>query len=154
TWCDGSMTTIQQAIAFCAVLAFTTPSLAAEAEDDPLLDFVVGDYSMIGRDPDGGATYSGSARIARPRDALNLERTRGGQRVTAAGRLELPSPPGEGHVLRFRWQDPEPMTMTCLIGTDLDNYARLTCYWMRDGSEPRQPGLEAMFATADWPDAA
>jgi hypothetical protein len=136
--------------------AITVPALAdaAETADAPPLDFVVGDYIIIGRDPDGGATYAGSARIELSADGLVLDRNRGDHRVTAKGRLEVPSPPGEGHVLRFRWQDPEPVTMTCLISSDLDNYARLTCYWLRDGSEPRQPGLEAMFATADWPDKA
>lgn len=150
------MTVTPQAIALWAALAFTAPpvaALAAESDND-LLDFVVGDYAVIGRDPDGGATYAGTARIARRGDDLTFERQRGDRKVTAAGRLEVPSPPGEGHVLRFRWRDPDPVTMTCLIGTDLDNYARLTCYWMHDGTEPRQPGLEAMFATADWPDAA
>src|SRR5262249_1883877 len=100
-----------------------------------------------------GATYSGSARIEQTGNELLLSRTRSERKVIARGRLEVPSPPGEGHILRFRWKDPDPVTMTCLIGSDLDNYARLTCYWMRDGTEPRQPGLEAMFSTADWPDA-
>jgi hypothetical protein len=43
---------------------------------------------------------------------------------------------------------PEPMLMTCLVGADLDNHARLTCYWLREGSQPAEPGLEAMFFTS------
>jgi hypothetical protein len=43
------------------------------------------------------------------------------------------------------------MVMTCLIAGDLDNYARLTCNWLREGSGPKEPGLEAMFSTAAWP---
>ena len=62
--------------------------------------------------------------------------------------------PDEGRVLRFLSQDPEPMTMTCIVSSDLDNYARLTCVWLRQGSEPAEPGLEAMFPTAEWPDEA
>jgi hypothetical protein len=141
--------------AFAAVMGVARV-LAAEAlkAEAPPLDFVVGDYVIIGREPDGGATYSGSARIALAGGSLVLERSRADHRVSATGRLEVPSPPGEGRVLRFRWKDPEPVTETCLIGSDLDNYARLTCYWLRDGSEPRQPGLEAMFSTADWPGAS
>ena len=42
--------------------------------------------------------------------------------------------------------------MTCLVSTDLDNYARLTCVWWQPGTEPKQPGLEAMFPTAEWPE--
>jgi hypothetical protein len=128
------------------------PAGSAESADGPPLDFVVGDYVLIGRDPDGGAAYSGTARIEESGDGLALERSRGDHHVKATGRLEVPSPPGEGHVLRFRWQDPAPTTMTCLVAADLDNYARLTCYWLKDGPEPRQPGLEAMFPTAAWPD--
>jgi hypothetical protein len=45
---------------------------------------------------------------------------------------------------------PEPMLMTCLVGADLDNHARLTCYWLREGSQPAEPGLEAMFPTSAW----
>ena len=43
------------------------------------------------------------------------------------------------------------MIMSCLVAGDLDNYTRLTCYRLRQGSEPKQPGLEAMFPTAAWP---
>src|SRR5690349_9024042 len=134
--------TIGRAIVLSAMLTMGGASVAAESDDDPLLDFLVGDYAVIGRDPDGGAAYSGSARIERTGNDLTLARTRGERKVTAVGRLEVPSPPGEGQrVLRFHWKDGDAVTMTCLIGTDLDNYARLTCYWMRDGVEPRQPGL-------------
>ena len=142
-----------RALAFAVVMS-AARALAADAvaDEGPPLDFVVGDYVVIGREPDGGATYSGAARIAPASDGFVLDQRRGDRRIEAVGRIEVPSPPGEGQVLRFRWRDPEPTTMTCLIGSDLDNYARLTCTWLRDGSEPRQPGLEAMFPTADWPD--
>ena len=43
------------------------------------------------------------------------------------------------------------MIMTCLVSGDLDNYARLTCYWWHEGSDMKRPGLEAMFPTANWP---
>ena len=77
-----------------------------------------------------------------------LNRRRGGNEVTAIGRFEVPSPPNEGRVLRFRWYDPEPVLMTCLVSADLDNYPRLTCTWLHEGSQPAQPGLEAMFPPA------
>ena len=47
-----------------------------------------------------------------------------------------------GQVLNFRWEEAGPMLMSCLIGSDLDNYARLTCLW---GRESGAAGLEAMF---------
>ena len=115
---------------------------------------LIGDYVVVGREPDGGVAYSGSARIERDDDHLVLRQRRGERQITAAGRFEVPSPPDEGRVLRFLSQDPEAVTMTCIVSSDLDNYARLTCLWLRQGTEPAEPGLEAMFPTAEWPDVA
>jgi hypothetical protein len=147
-----------RAIAPVIAVLLAAPTLAAEAEpDDSMLGFVVGDYVVIGRDPDSGAVYSGSARIGLadigPAGGLVLERRVGEHPITARGGFEVPSPPGEGRVLRFRWQEPAPIVMTCIVGSDLDNYARLTCIWLREGSEPATPGLEAMFPTASKPGA-
>jgi hypothetical protein len=123
---------------------------AAAAEDDVASDlraFVAGDYALVGREPDGGGAYAGMAKIAEDGEQLILERRIGGRTVRALGRVEVPSPPGEGQVLRFRWTDGQAMTMTCLIAGDLDNYARLTCLWGADAQPPKEPGLEAMFST-------
>jgi hypothetical protein len=140
--------------AFAILLA--TPALAAEAAPDaPPPDFVVGDYVIIGREPDSRAVYNGTARIrladGGPAGSLVLEQRVGDHPITAQGGWEIPEPPGEGRVLRFRWQQSKPIVMTCLVGSDLDNYARLTCVWLREGSQPATPGLEAMFPTAAWP---
>ena len=129
-------------------------AVLAKDGDDTLRDLVLGDYVTVGREPDGGIAYNGSARIEFDGDHLVLRERRGEHQITAAGRFEVPSPPDEGRVLRFLSQDPEPVTMTCIVSSDLDNYARLTCLWLRQGTEPAEPGLEAMFPTAEWPDVA
>ncbi len=139
------------ALAAVAVAACVAPLSAKDANDEDLLDFVAGDYAVIGQEPDGGAAYAGSAHIEADEGGVVLKERRGKHELTALGKIEVPSPPGEGKVLRFRWQDPESVLMTCLVSGDLDNYARLTCYWLREGSEPKEPGLEAMFPTAAWP---
>jgi len=36
--------------------------------------------------------------------------------------------------------------MVCLIGTDLDNYARLSCHWGKAKNPHRFPGLETYFS--------
>lgn len=123
----------------------------AEAADDAGADlraFVAGDYALVGREPDGGPAYAGTATIAEDGERLILERRIGGRTVRAIGRVEVPSPPGEGQVLRFHWTDGQAITMTCLVAGDLDNYARLTCLWGADLQPPSEPGLEAMFSTA------
>ena len=144
---------MRRAILAIAAVFVVAPAFSEETEDDDLLNFVVGDYAVVGRESDG-TPYGGSARISFAEGSssvLLLEQRRAGQQIMATGRLEVPSPPGEGKVLRFRWRASAPMVMTCLVGSDLDNYARLTCVWLTEGSKPEQPGLEAMFPTATWP---
>ena len=132
---------------FLALVLSTGAALAKDGKSDadPPLNFVVGDYIIVGRDPDDGLSYSGTAHIELSEGGLLLKRRRGTHEVTAIGRFEVPSHPSEGRVLRFRWYDPEPVLMTCLVSADLDNYARLTCYWVHEGSQIPAPGLEAMF---------
>jgi len=138
-----------------AIAVFGTGVAAADDSDASLLlSFVAGEYEVVGRGPDGGAPYAGTAKIAQDGKQLILERRIDGRTVHAVGRVEEPSPPGEGQVLRFRWDDGQAITMTCLVAGDLDNYARLTCQWGADGRWPRQPGLEAMFSTAAQPHGA
>jgi hypothetical protein len=127
------------------------PAVADGSDGSFLISFVAGDYAVVGRKPDGGAPYAGTATISEDRPQVVLERRIGGRTVRAIGRVEVPSPPGEGHVLRFRWNEGQAVTMTCLAAGDLENYARLTCLWGADGEPPQEPGLEAMFPTATWP---
>jgi len=135
-------------IAVMMVMPATEPAVANDSDASFLLSFVAGEYAIVGREPDGGAPYAGTAKIAEDGEQLILERRIGGRTVRAGGRVEVPSPPGEGQVLRFRWGDGQAMLMTCLVAGDLDNYARLTCLWGADGQPPKEPGMEAMFSTA------
>lgn len=140
------------ALALTLLSVVTAPALL-RAEDDSDADlraFVAGDYAVVGRGPDSGAAYAGSARISHDGKQLILERRIAGRTLRATGHVEKPSP-GEGRVLRFRWAESKPITMTCLASGDLDNYARLTCLWGADAPSPKRPGLEAMFHTATWP---
>lgn len=140
------------AVAIAALAA--GPAMADESDASVLMSFVAGDYALVGRGPDGGASYAGTAKIVEEGDHLSLERQVSGHSVRATGRIEVPSPPGEGQVLRFRWDDGQAITMTCLVAGDLDNYARLTCLWGADGQELKEPGLEAMFSTTAWAEGA
>ena len=137
-----------RAVAALIMALAAGPAVADDSDASFLRSFVAGDYTVVGRAPDGGAPYAGAAQIAEEGDHLILERQVGGRTLRAIGRVEVPSPPGEGQVLRFRWTDEQAMTMTCLVAGDLDNDARLTCLWGADAQPPREPGLEAMFATA------
>ncbi|MGF6594605.1 hypothetical protein ABIE20_004845 [Pseudomonas sp. 2835] len=122
----------------------------ADDEDypDPLYGFVVGPYALIGKAPDNGATYSGRATLRYVDGQLLLTTTLDGKTRTAIGQVEVAAI-AKAKVLRFTWPGHRS---TCLIHGDLDNYARLTCYWQRDGVEHKEPGMESYFPTATWPE--
>jgi hypothetical protein len=56
--------------------------------------------------------------------------------------------------LRLRWEENGLKEMTCQVHSDLDNYARMTCYWHSAGEASMEPGLEALFSTSSWPDGS
>ncbi len=128
-----------------------TAAGSAPLEQDPWFDLVPGHFTFVGRQPDSGTLYSGTAVISASGKTFTLERTIGTKTIHAKGTIEVPNPPGEGKVLRFRWMDGDAFEMTCLVQGDLDNYARLSCFWILKGHEHKAPGLEAYFSTEVWP---
>lgn len=133
------------ALFLCSMM--TAAGAAVAAEEPPYLDFVVGRYRVVGQQPDGGATYAGQARIERHGDGLRLIRRIGQQTRHITGTVRR-ADPGEAWVLSFAWVEgaKQKMEMVCLIGTDLDNYARLSCHWGKAKNPHRFPGMEAYFA--------
>lgn len=124
--------------------------LAAGTDDEsPLWSFVVGRFQLIGRHPDSRATYTGTARIDRVGNRIRLTRDIAGRRSQIFGVIRR-ADPGEAEVLAFTWGGRKPMEMVCLIGSDLDNYPRLSCHWGKAGNPHRQPGMEAYFAQEPW----
>jgi hypothetical protein len=135
------------------LLGLLLASLAAQAapkQDQDLhiyYSMVPGQFMLIGKEPDGGPTYSGTAVIRYENQALTLVKTIDGKTTTATGKVERATM-AEADVLRFSW----PVhNATCLVRGDLDNYSRLSCYWTRDGVDHKEPGLEAYFPTETWP---
>lgn len=118
-------------------------------------DFLDGDYVVVGREPGGGSVYAGRARIESAAKGLRLlRRLEGAATETFAGGFE-PAAGRDARVMRFRGPAARPRTFTCLVGSDLDNYGRLTCYWTYDADAgTREPGLETFFASGAWPDDA
>ncbi len=122
----------------------------ADPADEPMhWDFVPGRYTLIGRYPDSAHTYTGVARIERTGQRLRLTRHVGGRTSRVYGVVRR-ADPGEAWVLEFKWQERRAMEMICLVGADLDNYARLTCHWGVTRNPHRQPGMEAYFAQEPW----
>ena len=140
---------ILQAACLALACLLAPPAFAADDDESPLWDFVRGRYTLIGRHPDSQATYTGTAKIERLGQQLRLTRTIAGRQERIFGTVRR-ADPGEAWVLAFKWGEKQPMEMVCLIGTDLDNYARLTCHWGKARNPHTQPGMEAYFAQEPW----
>ena len=125
------------------------PAFATDDDEPPQWSFVPGRYTLIGRQPDSQATYTGTAKIERVGKQLRLTRLIAGKQERIYGVVRR-ADPGEAWVLAFKWGQKAPMEMVCLIGTDLDNYARLSCHWGKAGNPHTQPGMEAYFAQEPW----
>ena len=115
-------------------------------------DFFAGNYVVVGKQPDGGAAYSGSASLKTDGSNIVMHLRIGNEITSAIGQFEVPHPAGEGAVLRFvdaenKWKS------TCLWHSDLDNYFRLTCYKLTIGVQHSEPALESLFPTGAWPDS-
>jgi len=135
-------------LAFAILIpALPTAALADVEERHVYFTVVPGRFGLIGQFPDGGATYKGTAEITDRNGRLHLVKHIDGEDITAEGTVER-ADPGEADVLRFKWPG---HAATCLVGSDLDNYSRLTCYWTINGPGHRKPGLEAYFPTERWP---
>jgi len=69
--------------------------------------------------------YTGTTKIERVGQQMRLTRTIAGKQERIFGTVRR-ADPGEAWVLAFKWGEKRLMEMVCLVGPDLDNYARLT----------------------------
>ena len=130
------------------VLALASTLVWAQAEDpsdEPLYDFLCGSYQVIGRLPDSDQLYSGKVDLKRSGNQLEVLRLMGGRAVKGTGKIEAATS-DKIKVLRvFFRSEGKNYEGTYLIGSDLDNYGRLTGHvYVKDG-ETGTPGLEALF---------
>lgn len=107
--------------------------------------FVAGTYEVIGRYPDSAELYAGTMTIDLPAagsKALSITRVING--VTHRGSGVLETTPDAVVVLRVELEG-GTVEASYLIGSDLDNYARLTGYVYAKNGDTRLPGIEALF---------
>ena len=104
-----------------------------------------GKYKMIGKAVDSDETYTGKVEISADDLVLKVRREINGQIIMGVASVES-ALHGEAQVLRIRiTQDNSKYEQTCLWQSDLDNYARISCYIYQPGVETREPGMEVMF---------
>ncbi len=134
--------TIMAALALVGTLAWAQ---AKDMSDEPLYDFLSGSYQAIGRLPDSDQLYSGKAELKRSGNRLEVLRWIGNRAVKGTGKIETVTP-DKIKVLRILFRsEGRDYEATYLIGSDLDNYGRLTGHVYFKDRETGTPGLEALF---------
>ena len=115
------------------------------AGTDGLKLIVPGQYILIGKALDSEATFSGKVVIEESGDGFTVKRTVDGRDIVGHGAIET-ALNGDAEVLRIRFRDNGlDYEETCMVGSDLDNYARISCYLYRPGTHTTNPGLEVLF---------
>jgi hypothetical protein len=133
-------------IALIISLALSTSAISQE--DDGLSQFLVGTYDVVGRLPDSQATYTGVMSLTTAEQGFKVIKKVADSTTVGTAQLEE-ALAGEAKVLRIRFQEQgKAYESTCLIGSDLDNYARLTCQYYLTNGTTQQAGLEALFIQA------
>ena len=106
---------------------------------------VQGKYILVGKGLDTDKTYLGKVEIRSIKDHLIVERKINGKSVKGSAAIESAAG-GDAQVLRIRFtEDDNSYEQTCLVNSDLDNYARISCYLYKPGIKTTQPGLEVLF---------
>ena len=118
---------------------------AADSGKEFLADFVIGKYLLVGKKVDSFATYFGHVELFNGHGSLKIKRHIGGKTVLGQATIES-AVQGDATVLRMRFDDNgAAYENNCLIQSDLDNYARISCYLYQPGVRTLNPGLEVLF---------
>lgn len=126
-----------------AILILVLVPQFACAEREHLL--LPGKYLLVGKAVDSNETYTGTVEISEDDQTLNVRREIDGTITVGTATVES-ALQSEAKVLRIRFtQDSTEYEKTCLWHSDLDNYARISCYLYRPGEKTSEPGLEVMF---------
>ncbi|MDR3553269.1 MAG: hypothetical protein P4L55_00805 [Syntrophobacteraceae bacterium] len=127
------------------VPTFIGEGWARSAGSDPLYDFLEGHYEIIGRWPDSNRTFTGKIVLRKSHDHLKVIRMIGGRKIEGSGTIETATM-GEAKVLRIIFvQKDRTYEGTYVIGSDLDNYGRLSGHVYLKNGGTKRPGLEAFF---------
>jgi hypothetical protein len=122
---------------------------AQENETEFLLEFLQGRYITVGRFPDSSQPYTGVVLISKEADHLKITRIIKGMEINGIGRIESITP-DKVKVLQIEFEQDDCLYEgTYLIGSDLDNYGRLSGYIYLKEGDTKQVGLEALFYDQD-----
>ena len=126
------------------ILVFTTGF--ADATREQLLErYVQGTYLLIGKHLDSTETYFGEVSISQSDSGLSVTRTISEKVIHGTASISHAT---SDHTTDLRMRFSEggiDYEETCIVANDLDNYARITCYFYIPGTRTKNPGLEALF---------
>ena len=132
-------------LVFIILLIISEPVALAEDDTEFLYGFLDGSYELVGRWPDSNKTYSGKIILEKDHGQFRVVRIIDGNKIIGIGKI-VTATPDKVKVLRIRFrQEGQEYEGTYLIGSDLDNYGRLTGYLYLKKGNTKNPGLEAFF---------
>lgn len=123
--------------------------LMSSANNDEKIDFlnqfVQGNYELVGKAINTNQTYYGSVHISQQEGSLMINRDINGKQTLGTAVIE-PTASGEAVVMRMRFAENETKyEETCMVDSDLDNYARISCHLYLKNGKTKEPGLETLF---------
>ncbi len=123
----------------------TAKETGNKEEIDFLYDFLSGTYVLVGRAPESSRTYTGKMLLSGGNGKFEVTRIIEGKTVKGTGRIETAT--GDRiKVVRVRFTEGgKKYETTYLIGSDLDNYGRLSGYLYLKQGNTVKPGLEVLF---------
>lgn len=130
-------------IACTACIALTAN--AASCNKANMESFIAGNYTVIAQEPNSNHTYSATMSIHSSKSKIITldEKTNNHPIRVWRGQFRA-AEPGEGCVLDV---ESKQYRMACLVSSDLDNFARLTCLTKHKKTKTTQLGLLALFPT-------
>lgn len=137
-----------KSFALSLLLLIPVASLPGHASEETafMLDFLAGDYVVIGKAANTGEAYTGKLILRRQHDYLFATRIIEGSTITGKAQIETALGQDKAKVLRLRFeQGGIAYEATYSWHSDLDNYARLAGYVYRQGKKTAKPGMEALF---------
>lgn len=131
--------------ALCLLACLPLAAHATDEKTEFLTMVVQGDFSLIGQAVNASTTYHGKVNISMQDGALIVKRSIEGKEVVGTARIESAAG-GDAKVLRVNFTDNDiKLSQTCLIHSDLNNYARISCVTYPENGKAAQPGMEALF---------
>jgi len=129
----------------CISLSFAAEPLKDKVHENDLLTFLENTYEVVGRYPEGGPTYCGTVTLTRKDNELVMARDIKGKKTIGTARLDFATADAVSVLKAEYTEGKKKYQATYIIGSDLDNYARLSGWTYFKSYETKKPGMETLF---------